>query len=88
MGIWANGENFPFYGAWVGFEGTNGRGGVSRKKVKRELVKYNQGGLDMGAVEGPRSADDAPGCNIMAESTKISKKGHLHFSIIPKQIEL
>ena len=48
------------HGAWVGFERTNGRGGVSRRKVERELVKYNHGGPEMGAVEGPRSADDAP----------------------------
>ena len=47
-------------GEWVGFVMTNGRGGVSRRKVERELVKGNQGGLDMGSVEGPRSADDAP----------------------------
>ena len=60
MGIWVNGENFSFYRAWVGFEGTNVRGGVSERRVERELVKYNQGGPDMGAVEGPRSADDAP----------------------------
>ena len=33
--------------------------------VERELVKYNQGGPDMGAVEGPRSADDAPACKYM-----------------------
>ena len=46
-------------GSWVGFKRTNGRGGVSRR-VERQLVKDNQGGPDMGAVEGPRSADDAP----------------------------
>ena len=60
MGIWGNGENFPFYGSWVGFEGTKGREGVSRRRVERELVKYNQGGPDLGVVEGPRSAGDAP----------------------------
>ena len=47
-------------GSWVGFKRTNGRGGVSRWRVERELVKYNHRGPDMGAVEGPRSADDAP----------------------------
>ena len=48
-------------GSWVGFKRTDGRGGDSRWRVERELVKYNQGGPDMGAVEGPKSADDAPG---------------------------
>ena len=38
-----------------------GDGGVSRRRVERELVKDNQGGPDMGAVEGPRPAEDAPG---------------------------
>ena len=47
-------------GVWVSFERTNRRGGVSRR-VERELVKDNQGGPDMGAVEGPRSADNASG---------------------------
>ena len=46
-------------GVWVSFEKTNRRGGVSRRRVERELVKDNQGGPDMGAVEGPRSADNA-----------------------------
>ena len=40
---------------------TNERGGVSSRKVERELVKDNRGGLDKGAVEGPRSADKTPG---------------------------
>ena len=44
----------------MGFARTNERGGVSSRKVERELVKDNQGGPDMGAVEGPRSADDVP----------------------------
>ena len=44
----------------MGFARTNGRGVVSRRRVERELVKDNQGGPDMGAVEGPRSADDVP----------------------------
>ena len=50
-------------GAWAGFERTNRRGGVPRRRVERELVKDNQGGPDMGAVEGPRSADNAPAAN-------------------------
>ena len=50
-------------GAWVGFARTNGRGGVSRQ-VERQLVTDNQGGPDMGAVEGPRYADDAPGSGL------------------------
>ena len=48
-----------------GFARTNRRGGVSGRKVERELVKDNQGGPDMGAVEGPRSADDAPASSIL-----------------------
>ena len=52
MGQWVN-------GTWVSFKKTNRGGGVSRR-VERELVKDNQGGPDMGAVEGPRSADNAP----------------------------
>ena len=54
---------YSINGEWVGFARTNERGGVSRRRIEREVVKYNQGGPDMGAVEGPRSADDAPGYN-------------------------
>ena len=60
----------------MGFEGTNGSGGVSRRRVKRELVKYNQGGPDMGAVEGPRSADNAPD-EYDLQNKNIEKKGWL-----------
>ena len=59
MGRWRRFYHF-INGSWVGFKRTNGRGGVSRWSVERELVKYNHRGPDMGAVEGPRSADDAP----------------------------
>ena len=40
-------------GAWVGFERTNRRGGVSRRKVERELVKDNQGGPSWMQLRGP-----------------------------------
>ena len=33
---------------------------VAKRGLEKVWVKDKQGGLDMGAIEGPRYADDAP----------------------------